>query len=154
MGIHSRDTIQDLFPIKTASPQETERAGARLAKLLGAGDIVALFGALGTGKTQLVKGICAELGVPKHMVNSPTFTIVNEYDGSDFPIYHFDAYRIKRPSEFFELGYEEYFFGHGLCIIEWSEYVCNLLPDYSVRLRLIHLGENSRRIELYDPQNK
>ena len=79
-------------------------------------------------------------------VSSPTFTIVNEYDGA-LPVYHIDAYRIERPDEFFELGYETYVFGDGLCVIEWPERVEALIPDHALRLRLEHGGGDTRRIE-------
>ncbi len=108
---------------------------------------MALYGDLGTGKTHLVKGICTAYGVPEATVTSPTFTLVNEYAGEAFPIYHLDAYRIERLQEFFELGYEEYFFGDGLCLIEWPAHVEPLLPEHTLRLRLTHLGGNRRRID-------
>jgi tRNA threonylcarbamoyladenosine biosynthesis protein TsaE len=136
----------DLLPVETKSPAETRMLGRRLAPHLLSGDLVALYGNLGAGKTQLVKGICAGLGVPEDQVSSPTFTLVNEYNGSDFPIYHIDAYRIERIEEFFELGYEEYFYGDGLCIIEWPEHVASLLPLEAIRFMLRHT-DAGRHIE-------
>lgn len=121
--------------------------GERLAAYLGPGDVVALYGDLGAGKTHLVKGVCGALGVPAAAVNSPTFTLVNEYDGGRMPVYHFDAYRIRGTAEFFEMGYEEYFFGEGLCLVEWPEHVEALLPPHTLRLRLLHRGADRRRIE-------
>ena len=135
------------FPSTTTSADETLALGRRLATALAPGDIVALYGNLGAGKTHLVKGICEGLGVPSEGVTSPTFTLVNEYAGADFPIYHFDAYRIERIEEFFELGYEDYFFDDGVCLIEWPEHIEPLLPEHTLRLRLIHLGGDERRIE-------
>jgi tRNA threonylcarbamoyladenosine biosynthesis protein TsaE len=108
---------------------------------------VALYGDLGAGKTHLIKGICAALGVPEARVTSPTFTLVNEYAGDAFPIYHIDAYRIRHLDEFFELGYEDYFYGNGLCLIEWPEKVEPLLPAHTLRLQLTHLGGDRRLIE-------
>lgn len=140
------DVFGDLLPAETTSPEETLVLGKRLAAYLQPGDIVALYGDLGAGKTHLVKGICAALGVPAASVTSPTFTLVNEYAGVRFPIYHFDAYRIERVEEFFELGYEEYFFGDGVCLLEWPERVEPLLPDETLRLRLTHEGATLRRI--------
>ena len=140
-------TVRALLPLETTGPAETEMFGAQLAATLHPGDIVALFGDLGVGKTHLIKGLCAEMGVPRHSVNSPTFTLVNEYMGRDFPIYHIDAYRIKHAAEFHELGFEDYFFGEGLCLIEWPERIISLLPNDTTRLQLTHLSENKRRIE-------
>lgn len=136
--------IASLLPLETVSPAETLALGERLAAQLGPGDVVALYGELGAGKTHLVKGFCAALGVPEERVHSPTFTIVNEYAGRDLPIYHFDAYRVRRLDEFFELGYEDYFYGDGLCLVEWPEHVEALLPEHTIRLRLTHAGENRR----------
>ena len=135
-----------LLPAETDSTEATLALGRRLAAHLGAGDIVALYGDLGTGKTHLVKGICAAYGVPETSVTSPTFTLVHEYAGRAFPIYHIDAYRITRLQEFFELGYQEYFYGEGLCLVEWPVHVESLLPEHTLRLRLRHLGGNRRRI--------
>ncbi len=139
-------TLNALLPAETGSAEATMALGRRLAAHLGPGDVVALYGDLGAGKTHLVKGICAALGVPKALVTSPTFTLVNEYDGRDFPVYHVDVYRVRRVEELFELGYEEYFYGEGLCLIEWPEKVEALLPAHTLRLRLDHLGADRRRI--------
>ncbi len=139
-------SLSDLLPAETASPEETLALGRQLATTFEAGDVVALYGDLGAGKTHLVKGICAAFGLPPHIVSSPTFTLVNEYKTDAFPLYHIDAYRIKHVEEFFELGYEEYFYGDGLCLVEWPERVEALLPEHTLRLRLTHLGENRRRI--------
>lgn len=140
------NVFADVLPATTTSPEETTALGHQLAAHLHPGDIVALYGDLGAGKTHLVKGICAACGIPEAAVTSPTFTIVNEYPGERFPLYHFDAYRIERVEEFFELGYEEYFFGDGVCLIEWPERVEPLLPEETIRLRLEHLGATERRI--------
>ncbi len=139
--------MTDLLPVESASPDETVALGRRLADVLEPGDVVALYGDLGAGKTHLVKGLCAGLGVPAASVSSPTFTLVNEYDGA-LPVYHFDAYRIERTEEFFELGYETYFFGDGVCLVEWPERVDALIPDHAIRLQLTHLGGDRRRIEV------
>jgi len=138
--------LHGLLPAETSSAAETRALGARLAEALGPGLTVALFGDLGAGKTQLVKGIASAFGVPPEAVNSPTFTLVNEYAGRAFPIFHIDAYRIRSLDEFFEFGYEEYFFGEGLCLIEWPERIAPLLPEDALGLRLTHLGGDRRRI--------
>lgn len=139
-------TTDTLFPTDTFSPADTLALGRRLAERLQPGDVVALYGELGAGKTHLIKGICTAYALPEAAVTSPTFTLVNEYAGRAFPVYHFDAYRIKRIEEFFELGYEEYFYGDGLCLIEWPERIEPLLPEHTLRLRLSHLGGHQRRI--------
>ena len=139
-----------LLPKETVSPEETMALGEALASELQPGDVVALYGDLGAGKTHLIKGISKTLGVPGQHVTSPTFTIVHEYEGTRMPVYHFDAYRIQNPHEFFELGYEDYFFGNGLCLIEWPEHVESLLPGHTIRLRLSHRGRDRRRIELVE----
>ena len=136
----------DGFPAETHSPAETRSLAAGLAKTLRAGDVVALFGELGAGKTEFVRGVCAALGVDTEQVSSPTFTIVNEYDGERLPVYHFDAYRIKSQDEFFEFGYQDYFGGDGICFVEWAERIEPLLPDDAIRLRFDHAGPQTRRI--------
>lgn len=135
-------------PVKTIGEAQTKALGKAFAEHLSQGDVVALYGTLGAGKTHFAKGICSYFGVPESGVNSPTFTLVNEYEGSKGPIYHFDAYRIERVDEFFEMGYEDYFFGDGLCIVEWPDRVETLLPDETIRLRFTHLGEDQREIVL------
>ncbi|HET6566941.1 MAG TPA: tRNA (adenosine(37)-N6)-threonylcarbamoyltransferase complex ATPase subunit type 1 TsaE [Rhodothermales bacterium] len=136
-----------LFPATTHSPEETRELGAKIAGELRPGDVLALYGELGAGKTHLVQGIARALGVPDGAVTSPTFTIVNEYTGPYFDIYHFDAYRIKSQDEFYELGFEDYFYGDGLCIVEWPDKVESLLPENTIRLKLSHLNMDDRKIE-------
>lgn len=145
------ETLADLLPAETASPGETVRLGQRLAAHLEPGDIVALHGDLGAGKTHLVKGICEGLGIPPEHVTSPTFALVHEYEGA-LPVYHLDAYRIERPEEFFDLGYEAYFFGEGVTLLEWPERVEALLPPHTIRLRLSHLGGDRRAVEPWGPR--
>lgn len=137
-------------PIRTQSPQETIDLGFRLGKMLNAGDVLALYGEMGSGKTHLTQGISSALGIDRATVTSPTFTLVNEYSGPSMTLYHFDAYRIEDISEYFELGYEDYFFGEGVCILEWPERVEPLLPGHTIRLQLTHLGENTREFRLID----
>lgn len=143
-------SFREHFPVETKSPEETEAFGAGLGKMLAPGIVMALYGELGAGKTHFVRGICSALGVPESLVTSPTFTIVNEYAAPNFPVYHIDAYRIANVAEFFELGYEEYFFDDALCLIEWPERIEQLLPEDTLRLRLSHLGADRRRIELLE----
>ena len=136
-------------PVVSRSEEETRRLGALLARRLRPGDVVALYGTLGAGKTQFVKGICEALGIPAGRVTSPTFTLVNEYAG-EFPVYHFDAYRVAQVSELFELGYEAYFYGDGICLVEWPERIEALLPAGVIRIRFTHLAEREREIVLLE----
>lgn len=140
-------TFEDVLPAETGSTEATMALGEQLAERLERGDIVALYGELGTGKTHLVKGIAAGLGIPPKTVRSPTFTILREYDAGRLPLYHFDAYRIGDPSEFEAIGFEEYAYGEGVTVIEWASRVEDLLPPNALRLRLTHVSERKRLIE-------
>ncbi len=112
---------------------------------MGDRKIFAFYGAMGAGKTTFVKALCEAMGVTD-TVNSPTFAIVNEYDTpSGFPIYHFDFYRIKRLAEVYDMGYEDYFYGRGLCFIEWPELIEELLPEETVKVTIEEL-ENGTRV--------
>ena len=137
-------------PVVSTSANETVQIGASFAPRLVEGSVLALYGSLGAGKTQFVKGICSSLGIPESTVNSPTFTIVNEYGSRKASIYHFDAYRISRIDEFYELGYEDYFFSDGICLVEWPDRVESLLPSDTLRIRFTHLGGDRREILLFD----
>lgn len=106
---------------------ETKQLGFKMGQNAKAGDIYCLRGDLGVGKTVFTKGFAEGLGIDEH-ITSPTFTIVNQYEGR-LPFYHFDVYRIGDPDEMYDIGYEEYFFGDGVCIVEWAELIEELLPD-------------------------
>ena len=125
--------------------QDTENFGRRLAKLLRPGDVVGLIGDLGTGKTALTKAVAAGLGV-REMITSPTFTIVCEYHEGRMPLYHFDVYRVYDPDELFEIGFEEYLFGKGVCLIEWADLVEELLPGNAIRVEISYGREVTERI--------
>ena len=114
--------------IETSSPEETFEAGRQLGLLAKPGDVYTLNGDLGVGKTVFTQGVAAGLGIKEH-VNSPTFTIVQVYEEGRLPFYHFDVYRIGDIEEMDEIGYEDYFYGNGLCIIEWAELIEELIPD-------------------------
>ncbi|MGN1085000.1 MAG: tRNA (adenosine(37)-N6)-threonylcarbamoyltransferase complex ATPase subunit type 1 TsaE [Lachnospiraceae bacterium] len=114
------------------SAEETYEFGKKLGEEAKPGMVVCLSGDLGVGKTVFTKGFAAGLGVTD-TVNSPTFTIVQEYKGR-IPFYHFDVYRIEEPEEMEEIGYEDYFFGEGVCMIEWAELIKELLPKEAVKV--------------------
>ncbi len=129
---------------------ETIEWGKRLSSLLEPGDVIGFFGELGSGKTRTIQGICQGLEC-NDLVTSPTFIIINEYQGR-FPIFHFDLYRIESERELFDLGYEEYFYSNGICLIEWAERIQSLLPNDHLEIHLRNLfepgQENWREIEL------
>lgn len=128
----------------TLGPEETKELGRTLAKGLKAGSVVALSGPLGSGKTVLVQGICSGLGVAES-VTSPSFVIINEYPGR-IKVYHLDLYRLENTEEFVKLGYEEYFYGSGITLIEWAEKISTFLPPQRMEINLEILSENERRI--------
>ena len=115
---------------------------------MGESRIFAFYGTMGAGKTTFVKALCEAMGVTD-TVNSPTFAIVNEYDTpSGRPIYHFDFYRIKRLAEVYDMGYEDYFYGRGLCFIEWPELIEELLPEDTVRVNIVEQADGSRIVKI------
>ena len=114
---------------ETFSEKETRELGEKLGRLAAPGSIYTLTGDLGTGKTVFTQGFARGLGITEH-VNSPTFTIVQEYDGGRLPLYHFDVYRIGDVSEMDEVGYEDYFYGGGVTLIEWSSLISEILPPH------------------------
>ncbi len=118
-----------------ASEQETKQLGERIGQAARPGTVIALIGDLGTGKTTLTKSIARGLGVTE-TVTSPTFNIIREYKSGRIPLYHFDVYRIADPDEMFELGYEEYFYGDGICVVEWADIIEDLLPEDAVILHI------------------
>jgi len=132
--------------VSSDSPQKTVDIGMALGKLLKPGNVVLLKGDLGAGKTKLAKGVALGLGVVDH-VTSPTFTIINEYEGR-LPFYHVDAYRLEDPGEAFDLGLEEYLFGGGVTLVEWPERVFSLLPDeyLMVMMSVPGLDQESREL--------
>lgn len=122
------------------STEETFELGKRLATALTAGDVVALYGNLGAGKTCLIQGICAGLNVDDY-VTSPSFTIINEYNG-DLPVYHFDFYRLSDVDELYDLGLTDYFYGNGVCLIEWPQIAEDFLPEDTKIIRLEFVNED------------
>ena len=120
--------------------EETESVGARLADALTEGRVVAFTGDLGAGKTAFVSGMARSLGVEER-VTSPTFTIVNEYEGGRLPLFHFDWYRLSDAEELFDIGWEDYLSRGGVCAVEWSELAEGALPDGTVQVTLERCGE-------------
>ena len=117
------------------SSADTEKIAAEVAKTLSLGTVVCLYGEMGVGKTVFTNGLCRALGACEY-ATSPTFTVVNEYDGEDFPVYHFDMYRIEDEDELIEIGFDEYLNAGGICIIEWPENIPNSLPKKRVNINI------------------
>lgn len=131
----------------TNSPADTERLGQQLGKLLAPGQVVALQGPLGAGKTALIRGIARGLGVTEP-VTSPTYTIVNEYSTGRVPLFHFDMYRLSGPEDLFDIGWEDYLERGGVCVVEWSERILDALErPLSVRIERLE-RENARKITI------
>lgn len=126
-----------------SSAEDTIKFGNKLAQYLQEGDIITLEGDLGAGKTTFTKGIATGLGV-KRTVNSPTFTIIKEYSGR-LPLYHMDVYRVT--DEFEDLGFDEYFYGEGVTVIEWAHLIEEQLPTERLSIYLYHKGDNKRLIK-------
>ena len=121
--------------IETNSAEETYSLGEKLGKAAKPGQIYTLNGDLGVGKTVLTQGFAKGLGITE-AVNSPTFTIIQEYTEGRLPFYHFDVYRIGDIEEMEEIGYDDYFFGEGVCLIEWAELIRELLPDHVIAVNI------------------
>jgi tRNA threonylcarbamoyladenosine biosynthesis protein TsaE len=130
--------------VVTEDAEGTRIFGERFSRRLDPGDVVALYGGLGSGKTTLAQGICRGLGV-REVVNSPTFTIVNEYHGR-CPVYHLDCYRLEGAEDLLGLGCEEYFYGSGVCLIEWAEKAAEVLPSRRFEVYLEPIGKGRREI--------
>lgn len=148
--------------ILSDSPDKTKQIGEELGRCLKKNDVVALFGELGSGKTCFTQGLMKGLGVKDSKVTSPSFVLINEYSGR-LPVYHFDIYRLNNTREVIDLGYEEYFYGDGVTIIEWADKIEELLPKDCIRVYLKIVGENEREIDVqgatlnilsYDPRDR
>jgi len=120
-----------------------KHAAKELIAFGGEEKIFLFYGDMGAGKTTFIKSLCESLGTHEP-VTSPTFSIVNEYDGEKTKIYHFDFYRLKNQTEALDLGYEEYFYSGNYCFIEWPEKIAGLLPDHYIRVDVRVLDENER----------
>ena len=129
----------------THSREETERLGVRLADALTGGTVVAFTGDLGAGKTAFVSGMARALGV-KERVTSPTFTIVNEFEGGRLPLFHFDMYRLGSADELFHIGWEDYLARGGVCAVEWSENVAEAIEDDAIRVSIVRGDGDDDRV--------
>ncbi|NLC77046.1 MAG: tRNA (adenosine(37)-N6)-threonylcarbamoyltransferase complex ATPase subunit type 1 TsaE [Clostridia bacterium] len=135
--------------ILVKSSAETQQLGRTLGQLLQPGDVLVVSGELGAGKTTFVQGIAAGMGI-EAQVTSPTFTIIHEYQGDEYPLYHIDAYRLEGAAEIDELGLEDYFYGDGVTAVEWAEKIEGQLPpDYLyVKLEKMPAHPDHRRIRI------
>ncbi|SFB06499.1 tRNA (adenosine(37)-N6)-threonylcarbamoyltransferase complex ATPase subunit type 1 TsaE [Clostridium frigidicarnis] len=130
--------------------EETLEIGRKIGEKANSGDIFCLIGDLGTGKTHITKGIAKGLNVSDN-ITSPTFNIVNEYDSGRLKLYHFDVYRVNDPDEIYAIGFDEYIFSDGVSIIEWANYIEELIPEEYLLIKIekqLHLGDNVRKIIL------
>ena len=133
---------------RTHSPEETQEIGARIGSQLGSGDVVALIGDLGAGKTCLTQGIARGVGLYQDQtVNSPSYILINEYEGK-IPIYHIDLYRLERLEDIVALGLEDYLEGDGICVIEWADRMSELLPESHIQVIITAEDEFTRTVEL------
>jgi len=140
--------------IITQDAEETRAFGKQLALKFKPGDIVCFFGDLGAGKTTMIKGIAEGLAITSDYVHSPTFTLLNLYEHGRLPLYHFDLYRIEDPEELFDIGYDEFLYGSGISVIEWSERFGHLLPKERLEIHLRHKGEDRREIRVKAAGNR
>ena len=130
----------------TNSPEETEKVGQALGRVLTAGTVIAYKGDLGAGKTAFTRGLARGLGF-QELVTSPTYTIVNEYLGGRLPLFHFDMYRLHSSDDLFDIGWEDYLDREGVCAVEWSENVADAMEDAMV-ITIEKLGDRQRNIIL------
>ena len=136
------------------SREQTLETGRIIGSVLERGDIVALIGELGSGKTCLTQGLAQGLGVAENVpVVSPTFTLINEYPGR-VPLVHLDVYRLSGPRDLEDMGYEEYFYGGAVVVIEWAEKVRDVLPDRTLFVSMRYVDENTREMVLEGPEEK
>jgi len=130
------------------SAEETMHLGYQMGQHLPDGSVVCLFGNLGAGKTTFIKGLAAgAAGLNPQQIHSPTFVYLNIYNGSR-SVYHFDLYRLRDADEFLSLGFDEMLFAQGVCCIEWSERIKELLPPHCIQVTLEHVNENIRSIRI------
>lgn len=134
---------QKILMIK--NEEDTKKTGIEIGRRVKAGTVIALSGDLGAGKTALTKAVAEGLGV-KEVITSPTFNIVKQYETGRLPLYHFDVYRIGDVDEMYELGYEEFFFGSGVSIVEWADLIEDIIPEDAVRIEIEYGEKEGERI--------
>ncbi|MBR3121739.1 tRNA (adenosine(37)-N6)-threonylcarbamoyltransferase complex ATPase subunit type 1 TsaE [Oceanobacillus profundus] len=132
-----------MVQIQTNTVAETQVIAEKLATLLKPGDVITLEGELGAGKTTFTKGLAKGLGV-KRNISSPTFTIIKEYEGT-LPLYHMDVYRLEHSDE--DIGFEEYFHGNGITVVEWAQFIEEFLPNERLAIRIGYIDEDKRILE-------
>jgi tRNA threonylcarbamoyladenosine biosynthesis protein TsaE len=143
--------MQTIFPLTIDTLAALPQAAQRLLPVLERHRVIAFYGDMGAGKTTLIKALCGAMGVAG-TVNSPTFALVNEYrQPGGAPVYHFDFYRINKPEEAFDMGYEEYFFSGHPCLVEWPELVAPLLPPGTLHLRIAVNNNGARTLNCFEP---
>jgi tRNA threonylcarbamoyladenosine biosynthesis protein TsaE len=136
-----------MFSLVSSCVEETVALGRALGKRLLPGDFIALLGGLGSGKTHFVQGVAAGVDTPPEVcVTSPSYTLLNEYAGR-VTLYHFDLYRLQGDGDIRELGFEEYFYGDGVCLVEWAERLDQELPDQNLKIVFTQLDDTSRKID-------
>lgn len=139
--------FSDIKKFHSRSAQETAAFAEALAGRVQAGDVLLLDGDMGAGKTVFAKGLARGLGVVEE-VTSPTYAYMNEYEGRNLTLYHYDCYRVTSAEQAEALGLGEYFYMGGVCLVEWSQNIQPLLPENAVRIRIIKMSENEREIEI------
>jgi tRNA threonylcarbamoyladenosine biosynthesis protein TsaE len=136
-----------VLTFQSDSSQMTMNLGRAFAAYFQAGDIVCLFGDLGSGKTTFVKGVAKGLKVPHKKVHSPSFTLMNVYPGK-LPVYHIDLYRLEDPQHILGLGYEEFVYGEGIALVEWPERFGPFMPSEYIKIEFQHIDQDHRRIQV------
>ena len=153
---HSQEEASNTLDIISHSAAQTQRLGVRLGELLQGGELILLEGQLGTGKTTFTQGLAQGMGITQN-INSPTFTLLKEYPGRPRPgeqpgalprvgpaLYHFDLYRLDNPEEMLDLGFDDYFYSTGVCVVEWADKADLLWPTECLRIRMKLMSETKR----------
>ncbi|RLB11920.1 MAG: tRNA (adenosine(37)-N6)-threonylcarbamoyltransferase complex ATPase subunit type 1 TsaE [Deltaproteobacteria bacterium] len=146
MESHLLSLKQKKIELISNCEEQTVQFGERLGRLLKKGDVVALSGELGSGKTYFTKGIASALGIPADVVTSPSFTLVNEYEGK-YRLFHIDAYRLEK-EDFLSAGLDEYFYEDGITVMEWADRWPEILPENTIWVKIEILDENKRKITI------
>ncbi|MBO0794612.1 MAG: tRNA (adenosine(37)-N6)-threonylcarbamoyltransferase complex ATPase subunit type 1 TsaE [Ktedonobacteraceae bacterium] len=145
MTRYTQDEATCTLDIISHGPAQTQRLGMRLGELLRGGELILLDGQLGTGKTTFTQGLAKGMHI-NEVVSSPTFTLLKEYPGGQPPLYHFDLYRLDEPEEILDLGFEDYFYGDGVCIVEWAGKADAVWGPELLRIRMRVINETKRSL--------